>query len=102
MHGVTSRSAGARRRSVRCWQHGGRDAHRRRVRNNVLHLQPQHIHVCVGEFLGKHVVKKAYALSKNKRWYANKHTRASGKYPIMFALSVYGVWQESAKHRLGV
>ena len=51
---------------------------------------------------GQRVLKKAYGLSKNKKWKANDHTRASGSYPIMFALAIYGVWQQSAKHRLGV
>lgn len=51
---------------------------------------------------GHHVSKKAYGLSKNNQWKANGHTSKSGTYPIMFALSIYWVWQASAKHRLGV
>ena len=51
---------------------------------------------------GHQVPKKAYGLSKNKRWNANKHTRSSGAYPIMFAMAIYNVWQMCAKHSLGV
>ena len=67
-----------------------------------LHIMSTLTHVSRLKRRGSQVTKKAYGLSKNKRWNANKHTRASGAYPIMFALNIYWVWQESAKHRLGV